>query len=120
MALFDRSVSWVTGPLACYAAGFSAELAARGWGRDSIYLHLRLMRELSAWMSAQGLGAGQLSPDAADRFVPVMRATPRRPVSAPGLALLLRDLRDHGVLPEPDVVPTGTPPATPLAYHQYP
>ena len=61
MAIFDRSVSWVTGPLACYAAGFAAELPARGWGSDSIYLHLRLMRELSAWMSAQGLGTGQLS-----------------------------------------------------------
>ncbi len=60
MAVFDRSVSWVTGPLACYAAGFAAELPARGWGSDSIYLHLRLMRELSAWMSAQGLGTGQL------------------------------------------------------------
>ena len=69
MAIFDRSVSWVTGPLACYAAGFAAELPARGWGSDSIYVHLRLMRELSAWMSAQGLGTGQLSPAEADRFV---------------------------------------------------
>jgi integrase/recombinase XerD len=119
MALFDRSVSWVTGPLACYAAGFSAELAARGWGRDSIYLHLRLIRELSAWMSAQGLGAGQLSPDAADRFVPVMRATRRRLVSVQGLAPILGYLRDHGVLPEPDVVPTGERDALLLAYQQY-
>jgi integrase/recombinase XerD len=119
MALFDRSVSWVTGPLACYAAGFAAELAARGWGRDSIYLHLRLMRELSAWMSAQGLGAGQLSPDAADRFVPVMCATRRRLVSARGLVLILGYLRDHGALPEPDVVPTGERDALLLAYQQY-
>lgn len=74
MALFDRSVSQVTGPLACHAAGFAAELAAQGYGTDSIYAHLRLMRELSAWMSGQGLGAGQLSPG----FVPVMRATRRR------------------------------------------
>ena len=35
MAIFDRSVSWVTGPLACYAAGFAVELPARGWGSDS-------------------------------------------------------------------------------------
>src|SRR5260370_14923638 len=119
MALFDRSVSWVTGPLACYAAGFSAELAARGWGRDWIYLHLGLMRELGAWMSAQGLGAGQLSPAAADRFVPVMRATRRRLVSARGLVLILGYLRDHGVLPEPDVVPTGERDALLLAYQQY-
>src|SRR5260370_41134954 len=105
MALFDRSVSWVTGPLACYAAGFSAELAARGWGRDSIYLHLRLMRELSAWMSAQGLGAGQLSPAAADRLVPAMRATRRRLGSARGLGRMLGYRRGHAVLPEPDAGP---------------
>src|SRR5258708_17323374 len=119
MAVFDRSVSWVTGPLACYAAGFAAELAARGWGRDSIYLHLRLMRELSAWMSAQGLGAGQLSPAAADRFVPVMRATRRRLVSVQGLAPILGYLRDQGVLPEPDVVPASQRAALLLAYQQY-
>jgi integrase/recombinase XerD len=119
MALFDRSVSWVTGPLACYAAGFAEELAARGWSRDSIYLHLRLMRELSAWMSAQGLGAWQLSPAAADRFVPVMRATRRRLVSARSLALILGYLRDQDVLPEPDVVPGSERDALLLAYQQY-
>src|SRR5260370_36512445 len=118
MALFDRSVSWVTGPLACYAAGFSAELAARGWGRDSIYLHLRLMRELSAWMSAQGLGAGQLSPAAADRFVPGMRATRRRLVSARGLVLIRGDLRGHGRLPGPGVRPGSERYALLLAYQQ--
>ena len=119
MALFDRSVSWVTGPLACYAAGFAAELPARGWGSDSIYLHLRLMRELSAWMSAQGLGTGQLSPAEADRFVPVMRATRRRLVSVKGLAPVLGYLRDQGVLPEPDVVPASERDALLLAYQQY-
>jgi integrase len=119
MAIFDRSVSWVTGPLACYAAGFAAELAARGWGSDSIYLHLRLMRELSAWMSAQGLGTGQLSPAEADRFVPVMRATRRRLVSVKGLAPVLGYLRDQGVLPEPDVVPGSERDALLLAYQQY-
>src|ERR1039458_39373 len=119
MAIFDRSVSWVTGPLACYAAGFAAELPARGWGSDSIYLHLRLMRELSAWMSAQGLGAGQLSPAEADRFVPVMRATRRRLVSVKGLAPVLGYLRDQGVLPEPDAVPASERDALLLAYQQY-
>jgi len=119
MALFDRSVSWVTGPLACYAAGFAAELAARGWGRDSIYLHLRLMRELSAWMSAQGLGTGQLSLAEAERFVPVMRGTRRRLVSVKSLAPVLGYLRDQGVLPEPDVVPASERDALLLAYQQY-
>jgi len=100
-------------------AGFAAELPARGWGSDSIYLHLRLMRELSAWMSAQGLGTGQLSPAEADRFVPVMRATRRRLVSVKGLAPVLGYLRDQGVLAEPDVVPASERDALLLAYQQY-
>ena len=119
MAIFDRSASLVTGPLACYAAGFAAELGARGWSRDSIYRHLQLMRELSAWMSGQGLDAGQLSPAAADRFVPVMRATRRRLVSVHALALILGYLRDRGVLPAPDVVPASERDALLLAYQQY-
>jgi site-specific recombinase XerD len=102
MATFDRSVSRVTGPLACYAAGFTAELATQGYGESSIYLHLRLMTELSAWLSGQELGAGQLSADVADRFVAVMRASRRRLVSARGLAPALRYLHDLAVLPEPD------------------
>jgi len=118
MALFDRSVSWVTGPLACYAAGFAAELATRGWSTDSIYRHLRLMRELSAWMSEQGLGAGQLSPAEAERFVPVMRGT-RRLVSVKGLAPVLGYLREQGVLPEPDAAPASERDALLLAYQQY-
>ena len=67
MALFDRSASRVTGPLACYAAGFAADLTARGWSTDSIYRHLWLMRDLSAWMSAEGLDTGHLSPSAVER-----------------------------------------------------
>ena len=91
MALFDRSVSRVTGPLACYAAGFAGDLAARGWSTDSIYRHLWLMRDLSAWMSAEGLDAGQLSPSAAERFVPVGRVI----VGNPGRPELTA-LRDPG------------------------
>src|SRR5260370_18375245 len=119
MALFDRSVSGVTGPLTCYAAALAAELATRGWGRDWIYLHLRLMRELSAWMSGEGLGAGELSPAEGERFVPVMRATRRRLVSVLALAPVLGYLRDQGVLPEPDVVPASERDALLLAYQHY-
>ncbi|MGH3226345.1 MAG: tyrosine-type recombinase/integrase [Streptosporangiaceae bacterium] len=119
MALFDRSASLVTGPLACYAAGFAAELSARGWSTDSVYRHLWLMRELSAWMSAQGLDAGQLSPAAAERFVPVMRVTRRRLASVRALAPMLGYLRDRGVLPEPDVAPASERDALLAAYQQY-
>lgn len=64
--------------MACYAAGFTAELAAQGYCEDSIYAHLQLVAKLSAWLSAQGLGVEQLSPAVADRFVPVIPATATR------------------------------------------
>jgi integrase/recombinase XerD len=118
MALFDRSVSRVTGPLACYAAGFVADLAARGWSTDSIYRHLWLMRDLSAWMSAERLDAGQLSPSAAERFVPVGRVR-RRLASVRALVPMLEYLRGRGVLPEPEVAPAGERDALLLAYQRY-
>lgn len=83
MATFDRSVSRTTGPLARYAAGFTAELAAEGYSESSIYLHLQLVAELSVWLSSQGLSVEQLSSAVADRFVPTMRVTRRRLKSAP-------------------------------------
>lgn len=120
MALFDRSASLVTGPLGCYAAGFAADLAARGWSTDSIYRHLRLMRELSAWMSDQGVDAGQLSPSAAERFVPVVRVRCRRLASVRALAPMLEYLRGRGVLREPGVAPESERDALLAAYQRYP
>jgi hypothetical protein len=102
MATFDRSVSRVTGSLARYAAGFTAELAAQGYGEASIYLHLRLVADLSVWLSSQGLGVEQLSPAVADRFVLAMRVTKRRLSSARGLAPFTGYLDGLDVLPEPD------------------
>ncbi|MGH7733437.1 MAG: hypothetical protein ACREOE_07010, partial [Gemmatimonadales bacterium] len=119
MAIFDRSVSRVTGPLACYAAGFSAELGARGYGQDAIYLHLRLIAELSAWLSVQELDAGQLSPAVTDRFVTGIRATCRRLVSARALAPILGYLHDLGVLGEAEAEPANERDALLAAYQQY-
>jgi integrase/recombinase XerD len=119
MAIFDRSASRVTGPLACYAAGFAAELAARGWSTDSIYRHLWLMRDLSAWMAAERLDAGQLSPSAAERFVAVVRISRRRPASVRALVPMLEYLRGRGVLPEPGTAPASERDALLAAYLEY-
>ena len=119
MALFDRSASRVAGPLACYSAGFAAELAALGYSTNSVYAHLRVMCVLSAWMSGQGLEAGDLSPGVAGQFAPVLRVFQRHLKSAKALAPLMRYLRGLGVLPEPDAVQAGERDALVLAYQRY-
>jgi integrase/recombinase XerD len=119
MATFDRSVSRITGPLAGYAAGFTAELAAEGYCTPSIYLHLRLVAEFSAWLSSQGLGVERLSPAVADRFVPVMRSTRHRLASARGLVPVLRYLHGLDVLPGPEATACSEQDALLSAYQQY-
>ncbi len=99
MATFDLLVSRVTGPLAAHAAGFAAELTARGYAASSVRQHLGLMAELSRWLADQGLDAGRVSSAAAGQFAAVMRARRRSPVSARGLAPVLGYLRDVNVAP---------------------
>jgi site-specific recombinase XerD len=119
MATFDRSVSRVAGSLARYAAGFAAELAARGYSEASIYLHLRLVADLSVWLSGQGLCVKQLSPAVADRFVHAMRATGRPLISARGLAPVTGYLHGLVVLPEHDLAAASERDALLWAYQRY-
>src|SRR5260370_34266214 len=51
----------VTGPLAMYADGFRADLAAQGYAAGSADRNLRTLAHVSRWMDGQGLSAGQLS-----------------------------------------------------------
>src|SRR5258708_9414700 len=50
----------VTGPLAEYAEGFRAELAAHGYVRDAAARHLQLRAGLSAWPADTGGAANGL------------------------------------------------------------
>ena len=99
MGTRDLSGARVTGPLAVYAAGFAARLTFQGYAESSASRQLGLMAQLSAWLAGQGLGAGQLSPATAGRFVPVMRATRTYLVSARALSPLLGYLRAMGAAP---------------------
>jgi site-specific recombinase XerD len=119
MATFDRSVSRVTGPLARYAAGFTAELAAQGYGEASIDLHLRLVADLSVWLSGQGLSVEQLSPEVADRFVLAMRPTGRPLISVRGLAPVTGYLQRLDVVPEADLAMVSERDALLSAYQRY-
>jgi integrase/recombinase XerD len=63
----------VTGPLAMYADGFRADLAARGYAAGSADRNLRTLAHVSRWMDGQGLSAGQLSVARLEEFLETRR-----------------------------------------------
>lgn len=92
----------VTGPLAAFAPGFRAELAAGGYSLSSAARHLWLMARMSVWLEATRLETGTLTSREVERF---LRAHHERghwfPRSSRGLIPLLTYLRRIGaVLPE--------------------
>src|SRR6266581_3588511 len=63
----------VTGPLAMYADGFRADLAARGYAAGSADRNLRTLAHVSRWMEGQGLSVGQLSAGRLEEFLEARR-----------------------------------------------
>ncbi len=63
----------VTGPLAMYADGFRADLAAQGYAAESADRNLRTLAHVSRWMDDQGVSAGQLSIPRLVEFLGVRR-----------------------------------------------
>src|SRR5712691_462370 len=99
--LLARHADKVSGPLADLGAGYVAHLAGRGHASSSVRQHLGLMADLSAWLGEQGLGPGELSPPAADRFAAWAGSRRTYLATARSLIPLLEYLRGAGVLPEP-------------------
>jgi integrase/recombinase XerD len=106
------TISWTQGdgPLVPFVDGFRRELAGLGHPPGVVRLHVMLMGQLDSWLSAAGLGAGDLSLAVARQFLADRRARGlRRVPTLAGLAPLLGYLRREGVLPpEPPVAVTGT------------
>jgi len=88
----------VSGPLGEFAEGFLAELAGLGYSSRGSEAQLRLMKHVSGWMSAQGLGVAGLTDVAAERFVADRRCSHRSMRSSRALVPLLRYLRSRGVI----------------------
>jgi integrase/recombinase XerD len=63
----------VTGPLAMYADGFRADLAAQGYAAGSADRNLRTLAHVSRWMDGQGLSAGQLAAARLEEFLQARR-----------------------------------------------
>jgi integrase/recombinase XerD len=91
----------VRGPLAPWAAGFESWLAARGYASRSVYHRVCALSLLSLWLEREGLTAGDLTDERAERFLDDRRAAARRWWgSSRCLALPLEYLREVGAVPE--------------------
>ena len=96
------AVVGVLGPLAEHAEGFRAELLAQGYSPLSAANQLRLMAHLSRWLTAEGVGPVDLTPERVDAFLEHRRTagyTCWR--SRRGLEPLLGYLGGLGLLPTP-------------------
>ena len=64
----------VTGPLAPYARGWRAELAARGYAPHSITAHAQLMAHVSGWLAATGRGVDAMTDEVVREYCLARRA----------------------------------------------
>jgi len=99
----------VTGPLAPYATGFSSWLASRAYSCSAVADRLYQFDQLSRWLAREGLGAGELTGEQAERFAQERRATGVVSWASPrSVALPLEYLRQLGAVPPPaPVCPVG-------------
>src|SRR5258707_12085140 len=87
----------VDGPLAPYAAGWRAELAARGYARGPAAGQMRLMEHLSRYLDERGLAVADLTGQVAEGFLAERRAAaPPAPAAPPGLGPWLGRLAGVG------------------------
>ena len=97
----DPSRARVAGPLQPYAAGFIEELSRLGYTTQSACGQVFLMAHVSRWLAGQGLDAGGLTPEIADRFLAARRAAGYVLYLSPkALVPLLGFLRRIGAAPE--------------------
>lgn len=90
----------MNGPLAPHAGSFQAELAGRGYSRQSQLFHLQLMAHVSKWLDERGLDASDLTDTYASEFLRGRRASGQvRFRTIRGLTPLLSFLRVAGMSP---------------------
>lgn len=99
----------ISGPLARYAAGFAAELAAQGYTDLSLRNHLRVVAHFSRWLEAKRIEVSELTRQSVDRYLRVRRRTRTCWRSIRGLTPLLMfigraDITDERRPADSDVV----------------
>jgi integrase/recombinase XerD len=94
----------VDGPLEPFADGLRGYLAGRGYALDTIIDHIRLLADLSDWLSARGMAGADLTESAAGEFLCARRAAGHRiGVTDRALGPALEYLRSLQVAPQPIV-----------------
>ena len=89
----------VTGPLAAFAPALGARLRASGYTPLTTVNVMRLMAHLSRWLSANGLGAADLTRGQLERYVAARRAEGRTSGLSPrSLDPIVGMLTDAGAL----------------------
>jgi integrase/recombinase XerD len=92
----------VTGPLACHAAGFAAELRDRRYTDISAWHQMRLFSQLSRWLEEACLEPEEFTGAQVNRFLSARRdAAPTGPRTERALAPMLGYLRRLRAVPEP-------------------
>jgi integrase/recombinase XerD len=111
----------IDGPLSSYAAGFHAELLARGYCGRAAGRQVMLLGQLSGWMQTTGLAAGSLTPPQVAAFLDFRRAQGATYLLSTQAAVpLLGYLRKLGVVSTPTpVVPEGPVEQLVAGYRQY-
>jgi integrase/recombinase XerD len=100
--------SFVRGPLEPHVVGFTEALLRRGYTRSSASQHICFIAHLDRWMSASGVGVGELSAPTIERYLAERRAAGYREYrSWRAFVPLLDYLGPLGVLPAPAVVRRG-------------
>lgn len=100
--------SRVGGPLETVLPAFADELARQGFTRISAEQHVCFLAHLDRWMTASGLGVGDLSPEVVDAFLAHRRdAGYALYWSRRAIAPLLDFLAARGLLPVLDPAPLG-------------
>ena len=95
----------VSGPLAPYAAGFESWLGSQAYSPSAAAGRLCQFNQVSRWLEGEGLSAGELTSEQAERFAAARRTAGRVSwVSHRSMVLLLGYLRELGVAPAPEPV----------------
>ena len=88
----------ISGPLTRYVEGFAAELRARGYTELSLANQLRLMSDLSRWLTSKRIRVEDIDLAQMDRFLVKRRRTHTQFTSERALAPLLAHLQAVGAV----------------------